>query len=655
MLSLSSMRPTKFPVTTRSNDVVSVEFVIKYTEGSLPLIPRQTDRDKDKKALPLRDLYVYAYVTSEFMAYPDGPRDKSHERITQMNKQHQCKICLDVLRMIPENAFLHLCLITPDFDTGQYHTTATTLARCQIDLKEILDRKGGMVSTKCLDAYRFNDDVGTLAVSLSSDTATDAKVSKRYQYPTLRGRIDRPTTSKWEADMVQYINSNYAAVWKTYKSDVWFPGPERILYTPTPIYESLWTIEGIFPVLLYYAGACQMTIPHPDAFVESMIRIGCLCAGVLPASLETMSDKQRLPVMCYAITALPRLLGYSYDWRSSAHNQPLEADNIGLSSMVCVEVAVLCHAVVVAMRTAKSPRSRLFHRLLNTVFDVAILSCTNHSVDINGVHLDTGRHAVACLVPRTMWNDSGADNKNESWRPQLLDAMDNQDFDAVDTAQCPGMTAVDEPSCIVGNLLPAQYTQKRIFVDVPIYQSAIKLYKIDDLTALREYTFITDGKKAGMPMRDFFASATRLDPKKYSLFCPIPLSVQSECVKTARSYWNETRTLSNVYMDERTQTNGLTDQKVQALLTSAKPKGWRFSFCAFGSGLSPEYTFRAAATEKQFRVDFDRQLEAELRLSNDRAQAHHQHNLHDIRSNVVGEYAIVGGVKALLLLTTYEL
>jgi hypothetical protein len=509
-----------------------------------------------KTYLPEQHLWAYATVTSTEMAFPIATAQPGqHSRIFKMNSNtDSCSVVLDLKSQIAPDTLLHLTLLGQMNDSKELHKTYSEMAKVQTLLLPIL--KGQRQTVSLTDVHDSSRSVGHLLIQLDPLTARGRSLSsheEEYKLPHIapNNKFNRTPAKEWKRIMNEYIDSQYSEVWSKRQSSVTFP-LSTVVYKGSPFNESVASGFGTrIPYIMYQALVSRVDVPDPTGISEVLIRLGCLYSKIDPDQLPSLSQPELLHVLCHAITSLPRILGYSYYGRGSEFNEPMASNSISTASMVCVELAGLCGMLVRAIRQGKSERCRLFHSLLNDVYALCQLSCTNRSGK------NSSRHVVACLIPRSLLFSTAT---KETWKPQLLETMAEVDFNGDDDDK--------EDTFSVKGILPSRMTHKEAFEGKSAhYGSAIKLYWVEETkSGAHEFTFIDSKRNSvGIPMHWLFNSKEEeSEGGRYKLISPVPVTESMQVL--FEEAHTETKELSSLWLDQM----NVTDQWVQSFLLDEK-------------------------------------------------------------------------------------
>jgi len=723
--SRSTSRTDSEPIVYNDGETTNMKISIRYNQSTVPFGPqsgltarmkpaseRETkkknkNQEEEEEPQDMNNLYVYAYVTSTYMRYKSAT---DRDRIMKLNPTTlACDFVLQTTSTVPCNTWIHIDLVSMERESRGLHATYTTLAKSVVDLRSVAltgrtSNRADFDQQKCaadpnapeckcviqdtrkvkvMDVYSSPDyprDVGTLSITLHPDTATQSTVvrgppsasSNVYRIPTFKGWIDRPDPKKRDTVMLRYAKESYQAIWGTFPSAVTFPGMgnRQKPWKAQLGHELVYTPMGPIPMVLYYAGSQNVDVQDAASLVDSSIRNACLCMGLNIDEFLGLdnNDPRIVQILSYSITALGRLLGYTPDERGASYSQPMASNDIGHASVVCVELSVLCGVVYRAMRTT---RTRFMEKLRPTMnrYKLVHLSCSGRSSPSDEpeseLNSQPSRHALACLVPLTMFNAlelplNTPGNKSVAYSrdlPQFMEVMADNVFDS--RLKPPGMKSNDE-AVVMFNLLPAEFTFDMVFGSSseakaplgPYVGTLIKMYAVDDLV-IKEYTPLskkTNQWSVGMPMREFGLGT--LSSSEYRLYCPKPILAPEELLAIANTDFEETRHLSAIWSDRLS--NPLSDSLVARYAETIRRlpanTGWRFAFY----DVNPEEAQGPFKQDAKGMAWFDQQLASDTAISN--AEANKKRNgISNIRTQILERSIdIVSGVTAVLVLLTYS-
>jgi hypothetical protein len=531
-------------------------------------------------------LSVYAFVTSQWMRYPDGNRMRSHTfRVNPVTGD--AAVVVDMAPEVPENCWLHLTLISSEKDVRFLREADAEVARAVVDLRQACMAP---VTTKLVDTHDPRWDAGKFVVRLHPESRVGT--GSAFGVPWFGAAIRRMDPLDKQKISDKWVKANYESAWKRYRSDARFPTGE--VFTAKLQDEVVETTDGTIPMLFYLYHASRFEAEDPTEFADCIIRLGCLRAGVTVKEVLALKPGHALTVsvLCYALNGLPLALGYVSDSRGSAYGLPVASDTIARAPGMCVEFATL---VTVAHRAINSGTSPLCRKMKDVLagYQVCTAMCTSRAGGLEiGRDDSISRHLTSLLVPKAAIQElSVAPEKKapaSSARHLSLFVDTLEEVQPSPILPTPGSLS-DYEICVLDGVLP--YTMSSLVAfDVKsardaspgpraFYRSVMKLFTVDG-GVLKEFSCLRRSGKEwviGIEMMDFVCKG--LPASDYRLHCALPIRVDSPELAAFESDFQETLLLTNLYQKVQSPVY-LTEAKVEEFVRHTRGlspnQGWRF-------------------------------------------------------------------------------
>ena len=564
---------------------------------------------KSPKRLSPGLIFVYAFVTSSYMRYPNQDRLWSHMQKLE-GKSGTCAVEIHTADRVPSNCLLHLTLTTPmptiRGDRGVYEE----IGRAVIDFSSL--STGKPVDAVVMDVFNRSRDVGKVTVQLSCNTDSDpnSRVLSRYSFPVLDSPIPRPVNEEKNAIVQSYIDLNFAEIWHKYPARVLYPDGSELVASKGS--EFINTYDGPLPYLMFFHQASRFGVVGNDSIADVAIASGCLSCKVSVSDLlsKKLSTAVLDSILCHALVNFGRTMGYHDDPRGSGFSEMPASDRLSTAAGVCVEMGAFVAVLFRCIRTSQSAVARAIHPVLAR-YRLGMAVCTARS---GGLVMEkekdsNSRHLVAMLVPRDPFVSSVSSTRPiavplSPTRPlfRVLETMMPAQF--AEDLPVAGQTADSEVSDLDYTTLPAAVTTSVLFGEkTRHYGSCYKIFLVDDdESPLYEVTLLqklpTSGEWViGVDMRDLLTYRTASAPDM-AMLCPCPVGQKDKLVLACHAHALETRYLTNIFyrappeprFDLRRSETAL-NEKIGQILTSLEPDaktaseenralktGWRIFF-----------------------------------------------------------------------------
>lgn len=591
---------------------------------------------------------VQTYVTSTC-----GPGGRAASVLGVFDSAGVVRVGVRVNASVPRGVLLHLSILDSVINAQGLHGMHVEQASASVDIGQL--NTSAPVRVALYDQYGSARKMGMLEVLSATPLPTIESGSVG---------IVRPSPTEVNRVLGAYIDQFTRKTWGTFANEVVFPDGTK--YDHDPSYDLTTTSERSLPLLFFLYGATRLKAEpgQADAFADQQILTGCLMSRVSPMKLASLSDADKLGVLCNSARALAWTLSVNEEYRGSSFSVPLAAESIGHFAGQCVEQAVLVATVLMHIRDGTSALCRALQSVLQD-YRIGQMLMTYHVNVKAGVPkaLQAQRHLVTALLPKaalaTLDRDPALPGAKgaaavDARRPVcLLDTVSSMPVSKF--VPHLGQASSGEWRVMSG-ILPQEWDESAFLNPNQKIGMCTEIHLVDVDSDIRQMACVTrlqnNGPAVmGIPMYAFYSG--NLSATVCRLWSPVRLSTASPEFAVCKTLFDETRRLSNVYQNTRdaeylNAASSIYAQTEQAVLAvqrqvpSSKRMGWRIAL----------YDYVPDETPYSLTTLLDRSVA----LANERAASNENGGLHisNMRAASVGRVLLCADVRATVVLVTYH-
>lgn len=422
------------PVSARVSPPVIVDAVVQFTpnvEGLLWAIDKRGTLHKTDDALRAPRFFVTAHVTSSYHLPMDehgGPQELSFRNDATL----EGKLSFGASARLPSNTLVHVSILLATSTREDQRVAMTVLGDSECEWKTCLAGGGAAQVVRCVyfDRQTSNDVVlGSLKISGSLRVG--------HSSVTYAPAIDRLPHDALQRMLEKAIDETHQAAWKRHPVAIKNPNGQLLRTEVSRRDDSCIVLGYNMPRMLFFVLASQFDIANDVVFAESNVLLGCLAAGVPPATVtdhpDSLSEAEKTLLLCTSGATFARAMSTTYDYRGSSMAAPFRGERLDLMSGACVELTSFITSAYqsIARSASNSKLCRVVATLLAPYRVVQVVLVSRARYAAIGSDVPSTFHLVVALMPESMFQAmTGRASSVKTKRPTclLVDGLINSAF-----------------------------------------------------------------------------------------------------------------------------------------------------------------------------------------------------------------------------------